>query len=86
MQVETATVYRGGGRRWFTKKAACRADARARLKEGCECDYCDHPEMPGAGREHLPCHYHDGSERATKILRRLTRIYIAASSAKKATP
>jgi hypothetical protein len=73
---ETATVYRGGGRRWFTKKAACTAEARARLKADCGCDYCDHE---GYGRENLPCQYHDGSERADKILRRLAAIYYRAA-------
>ena len=75
---EQATVYRGGGRRWFTLKGACSAEARAKIKERCECDYCDHPEMPGAGREDLLCQYHDGSVRATEILRRLTRVYMVA--------
>lgn len=28
---ETATIYRGGGRRWFTLRAACRAIARQRI-------------------------------------------------------
>lgn len=28
---ETAVVYRGGGRRWFTLDAACRAEARSAL-------------------------------------------------------
>ena len=74
---ETATVYRGGGRRWLTPQAACRAEARARLKVDCECDYCDHPEMPGAGREDLPCSRHR-PDRYPKIVRRLTRLYIAA--------
>lgn len=78
VRAETATVYRGGGRRYFTKRAACRAEARAKLREHCDCDYCDHPEMPGAPTEHLPCRYHDGSESAQKILRRLTRIYAKA--------
>jgi hypothetical protein len=76
---ETATVYRGGGRRWFTKKSACRAAARAKIKEKCYCDYCDHPEMPGCPTEDLPCQYHDGSDRAAKILRRLTNIYMRAA-------
>ena len=76
--IETATVYRGGGRRWFTVQAACRAEARAKLKLNCDCDYCDHPEMPGCPTEDLPCQYHDGSERAAKILRRMTRLYVAA--------
>jgi hypothetical protein len=75
---ETATVYRGGGRRYFTKRAAIAAEARAKLKTRCDCDYCDHPEMPGCPTEHMPCRYHDGSECADKILRRLTRVYSAA--------
>jgi hypothetical protein len=29
--VETAVVYRGGGRRWLTLRAACRAIARQRI-------------------------------------------------------
>jgi hypothetical protein len=71
---ETATVYRGGGRRWFSVKAACRAEARARLKVDCECDYVDHE---GYGREHLHCSRHD-PDRYPKIVRRLTRLYIVA--------
>lgn len=76
--VETATVYRAGGRRYFTKRAACIAQARAKIKQRCECDYCDHPEMPGCPTEYLPCEYHDDSARASKIMRRLTRIYMKA--------
>lgn len=83
ISTETATVYRGGGRRWFTRQAACRAEARAKIKERCECDYCDHPEMPGCPTEDFPCRYHDGSERAEKILRRLSRKYLAAALARK---
>jgi hypothetical protein len=75
---EQATVYRGGGRRWFTLRAAAHASAKAKIKERCDCDYCDHPEMPGAGREHLPCRYHNGTEFSEKVLRRLSRIYVAA--------
>lgn len=30
--IETATVYRGGGRRWLTCKAACKAEAVAVIK------------------------------------------------------
>ena len=78
---ETATVYRAGGRRYFTKRAACIAQARAKIKERCECDYCDHPEMPGCPTEYLPCEYHDDSARAAKIMRRLTRIYMKAKAA-----
>lgn len=72
---ETATVYRGGGRRWFTKNAACKAEARAKIKEKCECDHIDHE---GHGRQDLPCSRHH-PDRYPKILRRLTRIYINAA-------
>ena len=75
--IETATVYRGGGRRWFTQAAACRAEARARLKVDCGCDYIDHE---GYGRQYLPCALHH-PDRYPKIVRRLTRIYIAAAKA-----
>lgn len=76
--VESATVYRGGGRRWFTKRAACKAEARAKINKDCGCDYCDHG---GYGREHLPCGRHVDGERYAKMLRRLTRIYINAAKA-----
>lgn len=77
---ETATVYRFGNRRYFTKRAACTARARAKLKERCECDYCDHDELPGCPREDLPCSLH-AYPRNEKIMRRLTRIYMKAMSA-----
>ncbi len=41
IQPESATVYRGGGRRWFTKTAAERAEARKLLKTRCECSEGD---------------------------------------------
>ena len=75
--IETATVYRAGGRRYFTKRAACTALARTKLKERCECDYCDHDELPGSPREDLPCSLH-AYPRHEKIMRRLTRIYMKA--------
>ncbi len=46
--VETAAVFRGGGRRWFTLRAACAAEARALLNKHCDCDYCDHEAMAGS--------------------------------------
>ena len=75
--VETAKVYRAGGRRWFTKRAACRALAREAVNERCECEptvywgpgSCDC--TPGQ-----TCWYHKDPERLEKILRRLTRIYM----------
>lgn len=43
-QVEQATVYRAGGRRWFTQKAALKAYANAkfRAKHRCECEQGDY--------------------------------------------
>jgi hypothetical protein len=84
MQVtsESAKVYRGGGRRWFTLRAACRAEARAKMKARCECDYCDHPEMPGCPREDLPCSLHE-PDRYPKIVRRLASIYYRAATTSK---
>lgn len=69
---ETATVYRGGGRRWFTKMAACRAEAKARLKTRCECERPD----PKHGDGGYQCRYHR-DENYTRLVRRLARIYFA---------
>jgi hypothetical protein len=78
IQAEAATVYRAGGRRYLTARAAAGAAARSKIKERCACDYCDHDELPGSPREDLPCSYHNGSERAEQVLKRLTRIYLRA--------
>ncbi|MBP2270802.1 hypothetical protein J3A98_001495 [Pseudomonas sp. BP6] len=67
--VETAAVFRGGGRRWFTLRAACAAEARALLNKHCDCDYCDHE---GYGREHLYCRLHH-PDRYPRIMKRLTK-------------
>ena len=69
---EPATVFRGGGRRWFTLRAACRAEAAALFKKHCDCDYCDHE---GFGREHLPCRLHH-PDRYPLIIKRLTNGYV----------
>jgi hypothetical protein len=44
VQTEQATVYRGGGRRWFTKRAAARAEAAKlyRKKYPCTCEKADY--------------------------------------------
>lgn len=75
IQADPAVVYRGGGRRYLTLLAACTAEARWKIKSNCLCDYVDHE---GWGREHLPCSYHDGSDHAEKMLRRLARLYMRA--------
>lgn len=33
IRAETATVYRGGRQRWLTLEAACRAEAKAKIKK-----------------------------------------------------
>jgi len=71
---ETATVYRGGGRRWFSLKAACRAEAKEKLRKNCDCDTFD---AGCYGEGHITCALHK-PERYPKIVRRLTRIYMAA--------
>lgn len=78
ISTETATVYRAAGRRYFTLRAAAVAQARAKLRENCECDWCDHPEYPGAPREDLPCRYHNGSTHGDEVLRRLANLYMRA--------
>lgn len=56
---ETATVYRGGGRRWFTLQAACNAEAkslhRKRFDQQC---YCSSPE-PEVGDGGDTCEFHE---------------------------
>lgn len=42
IKIETAQVFRGGGRRWFTRQAAERAEARKAWKRVCECDESRH--------------------------------------------
>lgn len=76
---EQATVYRAGGRRYFTKRAAVNALVRAKLKEKCACDYVDHEDY---GREDLPCSLH-ASPRHETIVRRLTRVYMNAMKGKR---
>lgn len=63
---EVATVWRGGGRRWFSKQAACRAEARRMMRKRCECD---------AGDSVTPsysCRYHS-VDNYGRIINRLTR-------------
>ena len=66
--VETAAVFRSGGRRWLTLRAACAAEARAMLKKHCDCDYCE----DDIGRYELPCRLHH-PDRYPRIMRRLTK-------------
>jgi hypothetical protein len=56
--IEPATVYRAGGRRWFSRRAAIRAYARAkfRAKHPCECEQPDYSSGYGG----FICPVHDG--------------------------
>lgn len=79
--VETAKVYKANGRRFFTKRAACRALAKQIINQRCECepDYrwgdgsCD--ITPG-----VTCWYHKDPERFGKIIRRMARIIMHAKT------
>lgn len=67
---EVATVYRGGGRRWFTPQAAANAEAGAAINARCECDNGDEVTPP------MVCDYHNDMERYAKIKRRLAKMAI----------
>lgn len=69
---QQAVVFKGGGRRYLTLKAACKAEARALLKTRCECETIDHGSM---GYEHLTCWYHEEARNAV-LMRRLTGGYM----------
>lgn len=75
---EQATVYRGGGRRWFSLESACRAEARAIIRKKCDCDTADDDIY---GTIHLTCNLHK-PERYPKIVRRLARLVKHATQTK----
>lgn len=65
---ENAAVFRGGGRRWFTLRAACKAEARTLLNKHCDCDYFE----DGVGQRcELYCRLHH-PDRYPRIIKRLT--------------
>lgn len=70
---ETATVYRGGGRRWFTKRAAARAIARDMIRKRCECEAGDHITPDVA------CHYHVDQEFYAALVNRVASRILRAS-------
>jgi hypothetical protein len=75
IQTEQTTVYRGGGRRWFSKRAAAKAEARAMLyrRYPCECDDDD----PAIGYPGVCCYVHAmDCFHYAKIIRRLARLYL----------
>lgn len=59
-----ATVFRGGGRRYFTLKAACRAEARKKIRDWCRATGDDVGSID--------------QERYARIVRTLAYFYAAA--------
>lgn len=64
VRAESATVYRGGGRRWLTLGAACRAEARKKIRA----------RLRESGDE--PYDMHD--PRYRRLVRTLSHFYRAA--------
>ena len=69
---ETATVYRGGGRRWFSATSAAKAEAGRyyRLRHPCECDAAD----PSIGYPGEYCGWHD--KHRVRFLRRVAKLLL----------
>jgi hypothetical protein len=68
--IENAKVYKGGGRRFFTKKAAFNAEAWAMISKKHPCD-CT-PSEPETGAAGEACWRH-GDEKAKRVAERLSR-------------
>jgi hypothetical protein len=55
LRIEKATVYWGGGRRWFSKRQAARAEAKKLIRSKCICSgYESDTGYPGE-----VCKYHE---------------------------
>ena len=69
---ETATVYRGGGRRWLSAKAAAKAEAGRyyRLRHPCECEAAD----PSNGYPGEYCGWHD--KHRYRFVRRVAKLLL----------
>ena len=71
VETQIATVFKGGGRRFFTKRAAYRAAAKAKIRERCDC----YPADPRTGDSGETCKYHEDLNRWDEIVGRLARLY-----------
>lgn len=69
---EVATVYRGGGRRFFTRRAAERAEAKAIIRKRCECERGDILN----GDYGYTCRYHSDRDRYERAVRLLLAMFI----------
>lgn len=69
-----AIVYHGGNRRWFTLSAACRNEAKAKIKTRCTCEnaYIGASIYESMGA--ITCEYHEDYARFKKMVRRLARL------------
>lgn len=67
---DVARVYRGGGRRWFTLKAAARAEAKAKIRARCDC-YDGDEFTPSE-----PCHYHADPDRFVALVDRFAHFIV----------
>ena len=76
---ETAVVYRGGGRRWFSLKTAIKAEARAihraRFRSRCHCSAPDY----AVGDSGETCQFHEAAF-FNKFTRRVERLLKARSA------
>lgn len=71
VKAETATVWRGGGRRWLTKLAAERAEARSTIKRRCECERGDGNRYPD-----YICALHEDPARYQRMIRLLVAMFV----------
>ena len=75
VETRTATVFVGGGRRWFTRKAAERAIAKAAIKKRCECSRGDRitPDYV--------CEYHRDGDRFQRMIRLFIAMHLRPTGA-----
>ncbi len=71
VSTETATVYRGGGRRWFSLKAALKAEAIAIIKRKHPSEASEQDEF---GRTYDPDFHWRNLNRSDVLLRRMMRL------------
>ena len=70
----TATVYKGGGKRYLTKRAAYYAAARAKINSRCDCEPCDYADYE-TGYMPVMCQWHEDRDRCEAVIQRLARWY-----------
>lgn len=73
---ELAMVWRGGGRRWFTRHAAERAEAKMAIRRRCDCDQRPH----GSGDPYYICRLHSDPERYQRMVRLMVVMFVRRPS------